>query len=121
MEGQVVANLRESVLPLLSQLQKSHLNQKQRAQVRMLVSKLREVFKPFLSNILSDHTHLTPVEIQVAHLIKENKSSKDIAQLLNLSIRTVGCYRENIREKLKLKNKKVNLRSYLVSCDNTAV
>ena len=83
----------------------------------MLESNIRKVFEPFARNLLSDHAHLTPTEIQVAHLIKEGKSSKEVAQLLNISIRTVGCYRESIRKKLKVNNKKVNLRSYLLACN----
>ncbi len=57
----------------------------------------------------------TPMEIQVADLIKENKTTKEIAQLLNLSARAVYFHRENIRKKLKLSHKKVNLSAFLQS------
>ena len=58
---------------------------------------------------------LTPREIQVAELIKEGKTTKEIAAMFNLSNSTVECFRDNIREKLDIKNKKVNLRSFLLS------
>jgi DNA-binding CsgD family transcriptional regulator len=57
----------------------------------------------------------SPNELQVANLIRQGKTSKEVARLLNLSIRTVDSYRDSIRKKLGLKNKKVNLRTYLAS------
>ena len=61
--------------------------------------------------------NLSPAEISVASLIKQQKSNKEIARALRLSIRTVEVHRNNIRHKLNLKNKGVNLRSYLLTLD----
>ena len=58
---------------------------------------------------------LTPTELQVADLIKAGKTSKDIAGIMNISPRTVFFHRENIRKKLNLHNKRINLRSALLS------
>jgi DNA-binding CsgD family transcriptional regulator len=49
----------------------------------------------------------------VASLIRDGKSSKEIARILNISINTVHTYRFNIRKKTGVKNNKVNLRSFL--------
>jgi DNA-binding CsgD family transcriptional regulator len=56
---------------------------------------------------------LSPNEVQVAGLIREGRSSKEISQLLNISVHTVISYRYCIRKKTGLKGKKVNLRAYL--------
>ena len=48
-------------------------------------------------------------------LIKEGKSSKEIARIMNISLNTVHTYRNKIRKKTNTKNSKVNLRSYLRS------
>lgn len=57
---------------------------------------------------------LSSRELEIANLIKEGKTNKEIAQLLNLSVRTIEAHRYNMRDKVGLKNKrKRNLRSQL--------
>lgn len=46
---------------------------------------------------------LTNRELEVFRLIGEGFSTKEIANRLHLSIKTIGTYRENLKEKLKLK------------------
>lgn len=47
---------------------------------------------------------LTPTEFEVLHMIGSGHSSKEIAKLLNRSIKTIETHRFNIRTKLNLKN-----------------
>jgi len=58
---------------------------------------------------------LTPTEIQIANFIKHGASSKDIADSLGLSQRTVDTHRYNIRKKIGIGGKGVNLRTYLLA------
>ena len=81
----------------------------------ILETNLINIISPFLRNMTLKHFNLTPREIQVANLVKNGKSSKEIAQLLNLSTRAIEFHRENIRQKLDLKNRKANLQSSLFS------
>jgi len=48
-------------------------------------------------------------------LIKEGVTNKEVAELMNLSIRTIEFHRKNIRKKLDIKNRKVNLGTHLLS------
>ena len=57
---------------------------------------------------------LTPSEIKVAEFIRMGKTSKDIADALDIAQKTVENHRNNLRDKLGLRNKGVNLRSYLL-------
>lgn len=75
---------------------------------------LREVFVKHPQDVLRN-AKLAPRELQIVHYIRQNKTSKEIADLLDLSVRTVESYRENIRDKLGLKNQKKNLKKFLTS------
>jgi len=59
--------------------------------------------------------NLTPKEIQIADLVKKEKTSKEIGTLMNLSPHAISFHRNNIRKKLGLVNKDINLISYLQS------
>lgn len=58
---------------------------------------------------------LAPRELEIIHYIKQKKTSKEIAELLKLSVRTIEYYRENIRKKLRLVQQKKNLGKFLIS------
>ena len=115
LEEKILANVKELVLPYIEKLKNSRLRSEQMTLVGILESNMREVFSPFVTRLSSRFLSLTPTEIKVASLIKDGKTSKEIAVLLNASENTIRSHRFHVRSKLDLKNKKVNLRSYLRS------
>lgn len=60
---------------------------------------------------------LTPSEIQVAEFIRMGKTSKDIADALEIAQKTVENHRSRVRDKLGLRNRGINLRSYLMQLE----
>ena len=56
---------------------------------------------------------LTPRELQILKLIAEAHSSKEIAQMLVISIKTVERHRANILEKLGMRDR-VELTRYAI-------
>ena len=56
---------------------------------------------------------LSPREVEICSLIKNDASSKEIAIELNISLTTVQKHREIIRKKLGMTNKNINLASFL--------
>lgn len=115
LEDKVLSNMNELVLPYIERLKKSRLDQRQKAYVNILESNVNDVISSFSYKLSSKFLGLTPTEIQIANLIKEGKRTKDIADLLNLSYKTIETHRKNVRRKLGIINKKANLRTYLLS------
>lgn len=113
----VMANVRELVRPYLEKLQKGPLDTSQKTLVSILASNLDNIVSPFLGKLASRYVSLTPMEIRVANLVKEGRTNKEIAELLMLAKNTILFHRHNIRTKLNLKNKKINLRSHLLAID----
>lgn len=56
---------------------------------------------------------LTPMEMKVCDFIQAGATSKEIAEALNLSVVTIQTHRRNIRRKLDLLNRNVNLHTFL--------
>ena len=115
MEAAVFANIDRLVLPYVEKLLIARLNDKQKTLVDIVNTNLRDIISPFLQNLTSLEIRLTPQEIEVAHLIRSGRSSKEIADILFLSVAGVDFHRKNLRKKLGLTHTKQNLRSYLMS------
>lgn len=115
LEEKVLTNVRGLLLPCLERLQGCRLNERQKVYTDILETNLQNIISPFLHHLSSRSLNLTPAEIQVAGLVKEGKTSKEIASLMNVSERGIEFHRNNIRRKLGLSNAKKNLRSYLMS------
>jgi DNA-binding CsgD family transcriptional regulator len=58
---------------------------------------------------------LTETEIKIAAMVKNGMSSKQITDLMNISLETVKTHRKRIRKKLNIHNTKYKLSSYLLS------
>jgi DNA-binding CsgD family transcriptional regulator len=114
-EEKTLSNVKELVLPYLERLKRSGLDAKQTAYANILESNLNDIVSPFIHKLSSKYIGLTPTEIQIANLVKEGKTTKEIAEILNSSIRTVEFHRKNIRKKIGIVNRKANLRSHLLS------
>ncbi len=115
LEEKILSNVKQLVSPHLEKLKKSRLDAYQTTALSILESSLNDIVSPFVSMLSSKYLGFTPTQIQVASLVREGKTTKEIAELLNSSDRTVECHRQNIRMKIGIKNKKANLRSFLLS------
>lgn len=115
LEEMVLANVRKLLLPCLERLRNCRLNDRQKIYVDSLESNLQTIVSPFLQRLSNHFSNLTPAEFQVADLVKEGKTTKEIASLMNISERGVEFHRNNIRRKLGLTNAKKNLRTCLMS------
>ncbi|MCU0917762.1 MAG: LuxR C-terminal-related transcriptional regulator [Planctomycetes bacterium] len=108
----IAANIQKVIMPTVFELE-LEVTGRQRSYVTLLRRSLQEIASPFLTHIARDHVQLTPVEIAIGTMIRNGLSTKEIAQLRCISAATVRRHRENIRQKLGLRNRKANLATYL--------
>ena len=113
----VRANIEELIDPYLRKLDETRLNETQRAYVDELKAGLAEIGSPFIKKLSQKYANLSPMQMQIANLIKSGKESKDIAKILGVSLNTIMVHRYHLRTKLGIKGDRVNLRSYLSSID----
>jgi DNA-binding NarL/FixJ family response regulator len=115
LEERVLSNVKELVVPYADKLKKNGLDMEQMTYLRILQSNLNDIVSPFVHQLSLKYSALTPTEIQVAQLIREGKTAREIGALLNSSKKTIESHRQSIRTKLGTKDTKANLRSYLLS------
>ena len=115
LERNVLTNVKELVLPYVEKLKEIPLKPKNKTLVEIIENHLKDIISPLLQKFSNAQIILTPQEIKIVALIKDGKSSKEIAEILNISETTVNFHRKNLRKKFGLKNRQMNLRSYLIS------
>jgi len=115
LEERVLYNVKELIEPYLKKFKNSGLKGRQKVLFEILESNLKDIISPFSRRMTSTFLRLTPKELQIANLIKQGKTSKEIADLMDISSRTIETHRKNLRDKIGIGNKKVNLRTHLLS------
>ncbi|NNG00831.1 MAG: PAS domain-containing protein [Desulfobacteraceae bacterium] len=117
LEEKVICNLNELIQPHLAKLAAGRLSPRQKVILETINRGLDDITSPMSRRLIIGNSHLTPMETQVANLIRKGNSTKEIAELLGVAVSTIDFHRLNIRRRLKLTNKQINLRSYLRSLE----
>ena len=115
MEKNMLANIKQLVFPYVEKLKRAPLKPKNKTLVEIIETHLNDVISPLLQRMVHADIILTPQEMQVMALVKDGRTSKEIATILNVSETTVHFHRKNLRKKFNLSNTRTNLRSYLLS------
>jgi DNA-binding NarL/FixJ family response regulator len=109
---QVKANVDRLLLPLVSSLKVKGAGI-DATYLDLLENSLKELTDSFGQELDSRDLKLTQREIEISHMIKNGLTSKQIAQLINVSPRTVEIHRGHIRKKLGLRQRRQNLQVFL--------
>jgi len=119
LQENIYSNYELLITPFLSKLKNRTNNRNQQNLLEIIETNLQEIVAPFAKNLSNPMMSLTSSEIQIATMIKQGYSNKEIATILNSSKRTIDTHRQNIRRKLKLNNEKINLKTYLINLQKT--
>lgn len=114
-EEQISIKLQELVNPYLDLLQQSPVTEKQAEITRIIAAHIDSISQQFSPEARKIMLKLSPRESIITDLVRQGKTSKDIAEILHISLRTVETYRNNLRKKLGINKKKISLRTYLIS------
>lgn len=108
-ETQACAQLSQQLLPLLAEITDDPLTKKQQEKLQQIQQLLNQQqdSRPIDSQLLS------ATENKVVGFIQQDKSSKEIAEALHVSKKTIDFHRQNIRKKLGLNSTSISLKSYL--------
>ena len=107
-------NVDKTILPLLDIIEKE-VNPNHKKLISILRKNWQDIITPVTGNEHKKLTSLPPTELTIYNLIKDGLNTKEIAQMRGICPETVSRHRENIRKKLGLANKKINLTTYLNS------
>ena len=113
LEDKVVSNVKKSILPVLHRLRDCSLNDEARAFLDVIETSLTEIISPFPKRLGA--YQFTPRELEIIGLVREGRTTKEIARALNVCRGAVDIYRHHIRKKLGINSVKTNLRSHLLA------
>ena len=115
MSDNMIANIKQRVLPHLQKLKGGRLEPHKARRLEMAISGLEEIASSLVTTLSSAGYGLTSQELEIALLIREGKSTKEISDFMNISDHTVQFHRKNIRKKLGIDHSRENLRTRLLA------
>lgn len=113
-EDNITASVRQVIMPEIETLKAHSTDPEIRRCLGLLEMELDQMTSSFACT-LTGRYNLSSTEIRVAQLIKEGLTTDEISDHLNLAAKTISFHRNNIRKKLGIHKKKVNLQTHLLS------
>ncbi len=115
LEGGISHKIETVLLPAIEKVRTEANTEIRNSYLYIMREQLIHLTKGFSRELEGRFLKLTRSEIRICQLIQEGHSSKEIANLMNVSFETVQVHRRNIRQKLGLRGRKVNLYNLLSS------
>ncbi len=112
LESGIRDDLIQVIHPLLARLELT-VPKQGRVLLDMLRQAIDNLAHDYGARSRKDLSCLSRKEIEVSNMIRYGLTSKEMAQLMNVSPQTVETHRKNIRRKLGLRGKDTNLSTYL--------
>lgn len=114
-QEEILVNLKRLISPYVSKLKNAKPDDYQSTLLNAIERNLEEIALPYAQNLKSEYYNLSRQEMQVALFIKEGKQSKEISEIMGLSVKTIEGYRNTIRKKLGIYKRNDSLKAYLIN------
>lgn len=111
-QDDILANVHQLLLPAIKRLRRKGSSLDKRT-IDVLENNLKTITSSFGSRVSEQKIKLSQRELEIANLIKNGMSNKEIAEMLNVGFKTVETHRNRIRNKFRLVNKQINLTTFL--------
>ena len=115
LEENVLVNINELVRPHLARLMGRNLKRREKELLGVIEASLDDIVSPLARKLTVELARLSPAETRIANFIRQGRSTKEIADVMGLATCTIDFHRHNIRHKLGLRHKGINLATYLTA------
>lgn len=113
LEAGIVDRIEGLLLPALEKIEQERCSDLRNSYLNILRMELVGLTKGFSRELEAPLLKLTRTEMRVCQLIQKGYTGKEIADAMNISFETIQVHRRNIRSKLGLTGRKVNLFAFL--------
>ena len=103
------------LLPTIEKIKRESSAEVRNTYLNLMHDQLINLTAGFSKELDGRFLRLTRTEMKICKSIQAGFASKEIAQKMNISFETVQAHRRNIRKKLGLRGRKVNLHTLLLS------
>ena len=115
-EEKILRQIKGLVLPHVAKLRHGNCNADTSQHYLDIVdANLNRITSSLADLLVSAFENLTPTEIEIAQMVMDGKTTKEIASALSRETSTVDFHRNNIRKKLGITSRSRNLRAHLLS------
>jgi PAS domain S-box-containing protein len=113
LEGGISHKIETVLLPAVEKIRNESNPEIRESYLNIMREQLISLTKGFSRELDGRFLRLSRSEIRVCQLVQEGFSSKEIAETMSISFETIQTHRRNIRKKLGLNGRKVNLYATL--------
>ena len=109
----ITRNFNKTIAPLLYELEKLVKSESTEKLVSFILHNFYNLLNPKTDHLTSMKYNLTKTELKIASMIRDDMTSIEIADQLNISLNTVGFHRKNMRKKLGIDKSRAVLSEFL--------
>ena len=115
----MLSNIGLSVVPLIARMKERCADAVLLADLELLEGRLSKITSPLMRRLSTGHKEFTQREREIAELLLEGKSSKEIAEHFCLTVKAIDFHRMNLRKKLRMASSGQSLQSRLAELVET--